>query len=209
MKTQAHTQPKSKRILGMTNTQITILAAIFGVWMIAMFAFFTALVYTNAEDARPTAVSVAQVEPTNTPRPVSTSTPVPPPTRRPTWTPAPTQTSFPTLTAIVYATSAKSVPVGVPTSAPSSSGSAPQYDCNHPAIVYNKEIHRINLNSINSFYNTWISYYEGVLQRAIADRDALAVTSAEKEISKLKKSFKADINAENASYAASVPAACR
>lgn len=191
-------------LFGMSATQVTILASIFGVWMIVMFAFFTVVIYTNSQSANPQPTQALQGA-SVTPQKFSTSTPVPPPTRRPTWTPEHTPTKIPTLTSIAYATKPGSVMVAVPTSAEA----VAQYDCNSAQILKNKELHRVNLININNFYNKWISYYNSVIDRAAANRDALALDTAQKALSKLKKNYKSDIATENTNYALAVPAACR
>jgi endonuclease YncB( thermonuclease family) len=88
-------------------------------------------------------------------------------------------------------------------------GSTNQDICNSPSVLYAKEVHRINLNYLEDYYQPWFDYYERVIQNAVINRDAVTIDQARQNLEKIKSDYTTAVDQENQNYRAAVPKACR
>jgi len=110
-------------------------------------------------------------------------TPVPPPTQRATITPEPSQTPL---------------AHGIQTPA-----------CDSADIIAKKNLHAYYLQSIERHYAASEFYYQDILNNAKQAGDTTTLQSTQKTLDALALQKIAEINAENARYANTIPEACR
>jgi hypothetical protein len=71
-------------------------------------------------------------------------------------------------------------------------------------LAYAKSMHEYNLATKDSIYRPLISFYENLIQEAIAAQDALALVQYKRELDSTKNQLNAAIKAENQRYASEI-----
>jgi len=144
----------------------------------------------------PTYTSPPSLAPISTFTFIPTATPLPNPLLTPFILNIPTKAVVPSLTPVTIVQSTSSNPNPLQNPPPQSPTQQIVKDCS-PQLNYAKSVHEYNLANIDSRYEPLITFYENLLQQAIADRDALAVVRYQRELDSVKKQYNAAIKAEN------------
>jgi len=179
--------------------------------LISLLVIIGVLFWPNISDAlfHPTAPPEVIIIPTTTTvvRIITTPTEWPTPTTRfkyPTWTFIPTITLMPSLTPYLTKTP-------VPTNKVSSNPNNGSSSCS-AWIDYVNAVHKYNLNYLNSYYDQWNAYYDGLINQAAGERDALGLARIQRQKDALNAQNTSSINNENSRYEAdlaNVKASCR
>jgi hypothetical protein len=118
----------------------------------------------------------------------------------PTWTPPPSPTSFVLPTLVPPASrpqQAQGGSAGNPPPVNSGSGCASQ-------LAYAAAVHQYNLDVVDYIHSPMINYYQSLLDQALRDRDALAVSQAQQGLKNEQAQVKAEKASENKRYKAEV-----
>jgi hypothetical protein len=128
---------------------------------------------------------------------------------KPTFTPLPSPTSF-VVGTLFPPTSKPQQAVSNPANPPSgSSGSS--VDCSSQ-LNYAAAMHQYYLDVIDYIHSPMIDYYESVIDQATRDRDALALTQAQRGLENERAQVESEKSSENKRYKAekaSINASCQ
>ena len=122
-----------------------------------------------------------------------------------------TSTPFPSVTPFTIVPRNTHTPVPNPPAQNPVQQNPPQQNPNPPAksscgpqLDYAQANHQYKLSRIDATYSSSISFYESLLQQAVASRDAIAVAQYQRDLQSVKNQYNSAIQAENQRYESEV-----